>query len=188
MTDEQAIEPAKSFQERLKDRIRESIGELMSDEDLYKLVERGVEDVFFSPRTVKTGHGGYPNTKELPPLINEVVQECLNDRMNKAVAEWLASHETEVSQAVSDCVRDGAGAALLRGITSAFRNEMSNLEMNIQRTKVQVSYEVNSKSKDMGRTIEPEAINIQQTSAMPILYVMYGHIVIVSDWHGRYHW
>ena len=34
--------PAKSFEEKMKDRIRESIGELISDEELAKLIRKSL--------------------------------------------------------------------------------------------------------------------------------------------------
>ena len=49
------IEKTKSFQERMKDRIKKDIGELMTDDELSAIVERAVNEIFFKPRIVKDG-------------------------------------------------------------------------------------------------------------------------------------
>ena len=59
MSLENQLAPAKTFQERIADRIRESIGDLITDEDLAEMVTRGIDDVFFKP-------GKYPRWP-IPP-------------------------------------------------------------------------------------------------------------------------
>lgn len=61
------VTTAVSFEQRMKDRIRESIGELISDEELQKMVHRGVEEVFFKPGTKKINPGSWQEkTVETP--------------------------------------------------------------------------------------------------------------------------
>lgn len=117
-----------TFQERLKERIRDAIGELLSDTDLTALVERGIDEVFFQPRRVPNGRY---DTRELPPLIHEVVKEVLSVQMREAVEQWLLSHEDEVKEALENCVREGAGMALLRGLNSFFEQEMNKMQWEI---------------------------------------------------------
>ena len=126
--DDKAIVQTKTFEERLKDRIRESIGELMSDEDLQKIIERGIDDVFF--KTHHEPHGPY-NTREKPPLIHAVVKEVLDKQMKEAVAAWLQTHEAEVQEAVGRCVQEGAGTAVIKALNWQMENAMDRLRADI---------------------------------------------------------
>ena len=111
-----------SFEEKLKGRIRDSIGELLSDEDLTNIVRRGIEGVFFTERRVPDKHGYGPKT--IPPLIHQIVKEVLSDRMEAAVEAWLVGHADEVSKAIDVAVVQGAGKAMLRQMDFAFGSDM----------------------------------------------------------------
>ena len=129
MTDETTtIAQAKTFEERMRDRIRESIGELMSDEDLQKIVERGIDEVFFKTRYVEEGRY---NKREIPPLIHSVVKEVLNDRMKDAVETWLQTHESDVRVAVAHVVEEGAGRAMVKALNGYMADSMIRLESDI---------------------------------------------------------
>ena len=74
----------------------------------------------------------HTTTRSTPPLIHEVVAEVLSERMDKAVATWLQSHDDEVKEAVAECVKAGAGAALMQGIAQFFAGQMTQFEYSIQ--------------------------------------------------------
>ena len=133
---ENAIVQAKTFEERMRDRIRESIGELMSDEDLQKIVQRGIDEVFFKTRYVEDGRY---NKREIPPLIHSVVKEVLSDRMKDAVEAWLQTHEADVRDAVAHVVEEGAGTAMIKALNNHMEHSMSLLQGNILNTLQQRS-------------------------------------------------
>lgn len=115
MTQENQITTPMSFQDRLKERIRESIGELLTDEDLDNLIRRGIDEVFFQERRVQQDH--YPHRiQTYPPLIHEIVQDLLSSQMKAAVERWLQDHEAEVKAAIETVIRDGAGNAMIHSL------------------------------------------------------------------------
>ena len=129
MTDETtAMVPTKTFEERMRDRIRDSIGELMSDEDLQKIIERGIDDVFFKAH--REPYGSY-NTRETPPLIHAIVKEVLDKQMKEAVAAWLKTHEADVLHAVARCIQEGAGTAVIKALNWQMENAMDRLRTDI---------------------------------------------------------
>ena len=129
MTDEQtAMVPAKTFEERMRDRIRDSIGELMSDEDLQKIVQRGIDEVFFKSHYVDDGRY---QKREIPPLIHSVVKEVLSDRMKDAVEAWLQTHEADVRDSVAHVVEEGAGKAMVKALNGYMADSMQRLESDI---------------------------------------------------------
>ena len=121
--------PTKTFQERVRDRIRETIGDLITDDDLMEIVQKGIDEVFFQTRTVQ--ESAY-NRKEIPPLIHEIVKEVLQDRMTLAVDGWLKTHEAEVVEAVKAVVQEGAGQAFIAALGSLLSNSMFQLQSDIQ--------------------------------------------------------
>ena len=121
--------PVASFQDRLKERIRESIGELLSDDDLSTIVQRGIDEVFFQERRIPAPRYGHVSYE--PPLIHEIVKEVLTARMIVAVDSWLRSHEEEVEAAITETVEAGAGAAMLQGMNKFFSDSMTQLQFNI---------------------------------------------------------
>ena len=72
MTNE--IATTKSFQDRMKDKIREGIGDLLTDDDLKVLIDKGIDDVFFTTRYTGESY----NRKEHPPLIHRSCQRAVD--------------------------------------------------------------------------------------------------------------
>ena len=112
----------------MRDRIRDSIGELMSDEDLQKIVQRGIDEVFFKSHYVDDGRY---QKREIPPLIHSVVKEVLSDRMKDAVEAWLQTHESDVRIAVAHIVEEGAGTAMVKALNGYIADSMLRLENDI---------------------------------------------------------
>jgi ABC-type spermidine/putrescine transport system permease subunit II len=72
-----------SFEDRFMDKLREAMGAMMTEDELRKLIERGVEKFLFEPRRV-TDTRGYSCTVEKPPLLQELLEKHLHDRMSAA--------------------------------------------------------------------------------------------------------
>ena len=119
--------PIMTFEERMRARIRESIGELMSDEDLAKIVDRGLEEVFFQPR----GKGGY-NQEPRPPLIHDIVRDVLGLQVQKEVAYWVQTHNDEVKEILKQVLEEGVGLAVMSALKSMFANDLMTLGHSIE--------------------------------------------------------
>lgn len=115
-----------TLEERLKDRLRESMGELITDDDLLSYVRKGIDNVFFQPRSTKKGYG-YETKK---PLIHEMVEKVLSERMEKAVRAWMQENHEEVAKAMNRAIVQGAGMTMIRAITELFetswRSDITN--------------------------------------------------------------
>jgi predicted house-cleaning noncanonical NTP pyrophosphatase (MazG superfamily) len=122
-----------TFEQRMKERIRESIGDLISDEDLTKMVDRSLEEVFFKSRP-NPKHTAYYNSGEpatIPPLLHELVKEVLEANVQAAVREYIGSHTEEVNAIIQKVVQEGIGAAVLGAMNSMFSHQLMNLQNNI---------------------------------------------------------
>ena len=125
-----AIVVQKTFEERMKERIKDSIGELMSDEELKKLVHKSLDQVFFQSTQVKDGW----HTKEVPPLLNGIIKELLTPQVREAVIEYIDKHPDEIQKAVKDALSVGMGNALLNAFNNQFQNQLIQLQSRIENT------------------------------------------------------
>lgn len=116
-----------TFQDRMKERIRSNIGELMTDEELSKIVETSVKAVFFESTEYQDGY----HTRTRPPFIYDLVKELLEDTVRIQVSLYITEHEVECMEVVKKVVSDGVGQALLGAITNIFQNNMHILQNNI---------------------------------------------------------
>jgi hypothetical protein len=129
MTD---IVESKTFEQRMKERIRDSIGDLISDEDLTKMVDRSLEEVFFKPRP-NPKYASYYNAGEpatIPPLLHELVKEVMVANVQAAVREWIGSNQEEVNAIIQKVVQEGIGSAALGAMNSMFNHQLMNLQNN----------------------------------------------------------
>jgi hypothetical protein len=62
----EAIQTSQSFDERMMAKIKESIGELVTDDELKKIIEKGMSMAFFEPRRSKSRDSWQESI--LPPL------------------------------------------------------------------------------------------------------------------------
>jgi len=121
-----------TFEEKMKERIRESIGELITDEELSKLVHKSVDQVFFAPTKIKRGSFG--DYEEGPSLLNGLIKELLTPQVNKSIQQYINEHPAEVIKVVKEVVSVGMGNALLNAVNYQFQNDLINLQSNIQNT------------------------------------------------------
>lgn len=124
-----AIVPTMSFEDRIKQRVKDGIGELLSDEDLSKIIHAGVKSAFFDIR-VQRDNRGY-DTKTDPPLINEILQGLLREQVRENVKAWIDAHPEEVSKTIDDVLKAGivkimtdAIDQVLQGPLWALKNSM----------------------------------------------------------------
>jgi hypothetical protein len=127
------IVESKTFEQRMKERIRDSIGDLISDEDLTKMVDRSLEEVFFKPRP-NPKYTSYYNSGEpatIPPLLYELVKEVMEANVQAAVREWIGSNQEAVNAIIQKVVQEGSGTAILKALDNMFSYQLSNFQANI---------------------------------------------------------
>ena len=79
------VSKPKTLQERVTSRLQESIGDIITDEDLKPIVERGIHDVFFEEKEVRDSWGKITETR--PALIHKVVKDLLAERVRQAIEQ-----------------------------------------------------------------------------------------------------
>lgn len=118
-----------SFEERVQNRLRDSLGELMTDEELKKIIERSVEEIFFKPVIIKTG--SYGHTTKDPSLVEKLLKEQLSPLVYKVVVQWVADHEAQVQDLIKEQLGAAFGVAVLNAFSSIFRSDFEQFGNNL---------------------------------------------------------
>ena len=130
MTD---IATHQTFEDRMMGRIRESIGELMSDEDLRKIVERGVEKALFDRRELpKQDYGGYRRVEEAPSIVETAAREYLDDKVTECVREWITDNPDRFEQIIGETIEKGIVKALSDAIGRLFASSFHTMSASIE--------------------------------------------------------
>ena len=119
----------KTFEEKMKERIKDSIGELMSNEDLSKIVERAVEEIFFEPIIIK---GSYCHgDKTEPPFIHSIIKEILTEQVKHETREYIGLHGEEIEKIIKEVVVNGIGNCVIGAFNNNFQNSFINFQQDI---------------------------------------------------------
>jgi hypothetical protein len=119
------IVPAKTFEQKMMDRIRDSIGDLMSDEDLKKICAAGVEKALF---TATLKRDGWNNTREDYSIVEKAAREFLDARMRAAIEKWLAENPDAFQKAIDAAVKAGVAGCVDATINLKFGHIFSELQ------------------------------------------------------------
>ncbi len=125
-----------TFEQKIHNRIRDSIGDLMSEEDLKKLVHGTFDTVFFKPRANPKYTGGYgSNSHEkqfIEPLSTEIIRTLMRPIFEEQVNLWLAQNKEQVLEVIGKKLEQDAGQLLLGAIANSFQVPLMNLRANVQ--------------------------------------------------------
>ena len=122
-----AVVEAMSFQDKLKKRIQEQIGELMSDEDLKRLVDAAMHDAFFKP---KVRNNGYHTTEE-PAVLESILRDLLRSQVQTLVKEYLKENAEVVEKIVKQTLEVDFATIVAAGFNQLFQNDLYQLQTNI---------------------------------------------------------
>jgi hypothetical protein len=92
-----AVATTQDFQERVFTRIRDQIGELLSEEDLKKLVESAMERAFFEPLRIKDNWG---TVRDQDSPFQKWIVSLVQDRVRAGVADWIKANDAKVQELI----------------------------------------------------------------------------------------
>lgn len=108
-----------TLEQRITARLHESIGDLITDDDLKAIVARGIEQALFKERPDLARATSY-HTYTKPPLVDELVAKLLTEKMETAVNAWLTENPDAIRAALDTAISLGVGTALLRSLDNRF--------------------------------------------------------------------
>lgn len=127
-----AIASPSDFQARMFERIKSQIGELMTDDELKKVVDAAMQKAFFEPSVKVINPGSYQERKELgPPHISLLLEELLKDQVKVLMQQWIAEHEAEVLELINKHLEGGMAAVVGRAIQTYFGDALGQFQYQL---------------------------------------------------------
>ena len=119
-----------TFEAKMKTRIRDSIGDLISDEELSKLITGEISNVFLQDRKVPATNPYGSNTYK-ESLVHEIVKELLTENVIKIIKQYVNANNDKIEIKIKEVFEQNIGELMIKSIGSIFRSDMLTVESNI---------------------------------------------------------
>lgn len=104
------ITDTKTFQERMFERVRDQMGDLLTETELKQIVDQAVNKAFFEPRKISTGY----RDEIKPAIFVEMMETELKSRVGKALEQWIQDNPEAVAQAIEKVIQEGITKAVMQ--------------------------------------------------------------------------
>ena len=119
-----------TFEAKMKTRIRDSIGDLISDEELSKLIIGEISKVFLEDRKVPATNLYGSNTYK-ESLVHEIVKELLTENVTKIIKQYVHANNDKIEIKIKEVFEQNIGELMIKSIGLIFRSDMLTVESNI---------------------------------------------------------
>lgn len=107
-----------TFQERMFERVRESLHELLTAEEAKALVDKAIQESLFKSKPIYDNYNRVTGNK--PSAFVELVREEIQPLVKTCIQQWIAEHEEDVKTSIQAVVEQGIASAVIK----VFRTEM----------------------------------------------------------------
>lgn len=123
-------EPAitESFEERMFEQIKSQMGDLLTQEELGKILETAIDKAFFQDRIVKSGY----STDVKEPLFVEMIRKELKPLIAAAASKWLADNQEKVSEILKQQIGDNAAQFVANAFSTLMSAPMQQFSYDLQ--------------------------------------------------------
>lgn len=94
------------LEDKIIQKVKESIGEFITDDELKELVKEGIQKAFFEQRKVQERTWN-SDEKIIPSLFVEIIQNLLKEDVTEKIKEWLKEHPEEVNKTIQETLEKG---------------------------------------------------------------------------------
>lgn len=130
--DSNQIAASTTFQERMFERVRESLSELLTEEEARALVDRAINEALFK-RTIERGYGYQARDVEKPSMFELMVVEEVKPMIKEALEKWISENSEEINKLIREIIEQGITGILSGVITEAFRQPLYQLQGNLSK-------------------------------------------------------
>lgn len=121
--------PLSDFEKTISEKLRKDIGDLLPDEALQGLVNRAVENMFFSEREEKTG-GFHSTTIKKPPFFVEEVSKLAEPMIREEVVKFVEENKALIQKQIQEFLTQEKLLVISHGLLlSAMKSEL-DLELS----------------------------------------------------------
>lgn len=121
------------FEDRIKDRLRQDIGNLMPDEKLEQLCQKALEEIFFQTRRDKEKGNSYHSSTQLnPSWFEDRVDTLLRERMHKCISDLIKQKEAEIEEIIQATFAAAMPALVSALVIKGFTSDWGSLEYKLK--------------------------------------------------------
>lgn len=130
-----------AFQNRLRERIKGDIGELMPDEVVKEMIARVLDDEFMKPRKISKGmdYLGRDEFENAPPLMLEFIRPQIEGIIVRCVQEYFAANpgalEAKIDELIGKQIAGFLQNALSRLLGNMFDEFKCKLVSELSQTR-----------------------------------------------------
>jgi len=128
------ITTKQTFEEKLSERIKKDIGDLIPDEDLQEVVKKAMDKAFFHEK-INYDNYNREKSREMPWIVNHV-KSLTEERIDAAIKKWIAENDKAVNEMVKGIIEEGITKVCLQSLTTLFQPDMQQLGYSVE-TKLQ---------------------------------------------------
>jgi hypothetical protein len=129
------LDTPKTFEQKVEDKIRDSIGDLIDAESLRKIIERGMENIFFKEKEIQDRWGS--NIRKEAPYAAQLADRILREEVTKKIDTWLAEHPDAIAKAVEQAMAKGITSVVTEVLDDRMRWMFNNLLSQAQANRPQ---------------------------------------------------
>lgn len=116
------------------------MGDLLTDEELKKILESAVQKAFFEPRKhISADSWGSPKQMTTDPVFVELCRVAVQEKAHACIKEWLAANGDVIKKQIDELLAKGMLKIVQDYINSATHGPLQNLA-NELRTKGLIPY------------------------------------------------
>lgn len=127
------ISTSTAFQQKMFDRIREQMGDFLTEDDLKALVEKAVNDAFFKPVVVNSG--SYNERRE-PPYFVQLIKDHLRAEVSEQVTQFIKNNPETINNAIQEALGGGITKLLVQYFDSRWSAPLYELSSKLQQKGV----------------------------------------------------
>lgn len=134
MSETKALAPMEAFTERLKTKLRDDIGSMLPDEVIAGMVQKVINEEFFTKRTVRNNpnNWGDTSTRLEPTVFQNIVMEAVKPIIEQHAKRVLAENASIIDAQIAEIVDQGFSKMIMRAIDATMRDALANHEWKIQ--------------------------------------------------------
>ncbi len=119
------------FQERLKERVKGDIGELMPDSVIKELIEQTITKEFLEPYTTREGEGWYARPVHHPSRLMQYFKPHIETAMLRYVADWSAANPGKLEAVVKEAIGENVEEFFGKAVRAYFKNQFEQFQFNL---------------------------------------------------------
>lgn len=118
-----------SFEDKIKERLKKDIGDLIPDEALKTMVDKAIQDIFFK-ETVETS--GYHSTKT-PSWFHQEVDKLLHEKIKESMKSYVNDNKKELNKIIAEITVSTLPTISASVVTGLMTGNMQSLGWDIKR-------------------------------------------------------